>query len=250
MITLSSIEKSFDGSRVLKNINLTIEEGTVTTLIGPSGSGKSTLLRCINLLEIPQSGELTIGKERIAFAPDTRIKGLDIRRISRQTGMVFQNFALFRHMTALDNITEGLITVHKWDRERARRRGEELLDKVGMLHKCNALPNTLSGGQQQRVAIARALAPSPAVLLCDEPTSALDPELSGEVVAVLRQLALEGTTMIMATHDLRLAANIASQVVFLEAGEIVESGSANDLFLHAKRPRTAEFIASLSTALP
>ena len=250
MITLSSIEKSFDGSRVLKNINITIEEGTVTTLIGPSGSGKSTLLRCINLLEIPQSGELTIGKERITFAPDTRIKGLDIRRISRQTGMVFQNFALFPHMTALDNITEGLITVHKWDRERARRRGEELLDKVGMLHKCNALPNTLSGGQQQRVAIARALAPSPAVLLCDEPTSALDPELSGEVVAVLRQLALEGTTMIMATHDLRLAANIASQVVFLEAGEIVESGSANDLFLHAKRPRTAEFIASLSTALP
>ena len=250
MITLSSIEKSFDGSRVLKNINLTIEEGTVTTLIGPSGSGKSTLLRCINLLEIPQSGELTIGKERITFAPDTRIKGLDIRRISRQTGMVSQNFALFPHMTALDNITEGLITVHKWDRERARRRGEELLDKVGMLHKCNALPNTLSGGQQQRVAIARALAPSPAVLLCDEPTSALDPELSGEVVAVLRQLALEGTTMIMATHDLRLAANIASQVVFLEAGEIVESGSANDLFLHAKRPRTAEFIASLSTALP
>ena len=250
MITLSSIEKSFDGSRVLKNINLTIEEGTVTTLIGPSGSGKSTLLRCINLLEIPQSGELTIGKERIAFAPDTRIKGQDIRRTSRQTGMVFQNFALFPHMTALDNITEGLITVHKWDRERARRRGEELLDKVGMLHKCNALPNTLSGGQQQRVAIARALAPSPAVLLCDEPTSALDPELSGEVVAVLRQLALEGTTMIMATHDLRLAANIASQVVFLEAGEIVESGSANDLFLHAKRPRTAEFIASLSTALP
>ena len=250
MITLSSIEKSFDGSRVLKNINLKIEEGTVTTLIGPSGSGKSTLLRCINLLEIPQYGELTIGKERITFAPDTRIKGQDIRRISRQTGMVFQNFALFPHMTALDNITEGLITVHKWDRERARRRGEELLDKVGMLHKCNALPNTLSGGQQQRVAIARALAPSPAVLLCDEPTSALDHELSGEVVAVLRQLALEGTTMIMATHDLRLAANIASQVVFLEAGEIVESGSANDLFLHAKRPRTAEFIASLSTALP
>ncbi|APG16036.1 ATP-binding protein [Kosakonia radicincitans DSM 16656] len=250
MITLSSIEKSFDGNRVLKDINLTIEEGTVTTLIGPSGSGKSTLLRCINLLEIPQSGELTIGKERITFAPGARIKGQDIRRISRQTGMVFQNFALFPHMTALDNITEGLVTVHKWDRERARRRGEELLDKVGMLHKRDALPNTLSGGQQQRVAIARALAPSPAVLLCDEPTSALDPELSGEVVSVLRQLALEGTTMIMATHDLRLAANIASQVVFLEAGEIVESGSANDLFLHAKKPRTAEFIASLSTALP
>ncbi|WP_312690394.1 amino acid ABC transporter ATP-binding protein [Kosakonia sp.] len=250
MITLSHIEKSFDGHRVLKDINLTIQEGTVTTLIGPSGSGKSTLLRCINLLEIPQSGELTIGAERIAFTPNARIKGQDIRRISRQTGMVFQNFALFPHMTVLDNITEGLITVHKWERERARQRGEELLTKVDMLHKRDALPNTLSGGQQQRVAIARALAPSPAVLLCDEPTSALDPELSGEVVAVLRQLAQEGTTMITATHDLRLASNIASQVVFLEAGEIVESGTANDLFSHAKKPRTAEFIASLSTALP
>lgn len=180
-------------------------------------------MRCINLLEIPQSGERIIGKEHITFAPDTRIKGQDIRRISRQTGMVFQNFTLFPHTTALDNITEGLITVHKWNRERAGHRGEELLDKVGMLHKCNALPNTLSGGQQQHVAITRALAPSPAVLLCDEPTSALDPGLSGEVVAVLRQLAREGTTMIMATHD---------------------------LFLHAKIPRTAEFIASLSTALP
>lgn len=250
MITLSSIEKSFDGSRVLKNINLTIEEGTVTTLIGPSGSGKSTLLRCINLLEIPQSGELTIGKERITFAPDTRIKGLDIRRISRQTGMVFQNFALFPHMTALDNITEGLITVHKWDRERARRRGEELLDKVGMLHKCNALPNTLSGGQQQRVAIARALAPSPKVLLCDEPTSALDPELSLEVVAVLRQLAQEGTTMLMATHDLRLAANIANQVVFLESGHIVESGTSKAIFTQAKKTRTQLFISTLTDTLP
>ncbi|WP_342322625.1 amino acid ABC transporter ATP-binding protein [Kosakonia sp. BYX6] len=250
MITLSSINKSFDGNRVLRDIHLTIEEGTVTALIGPSGSGKSTLLRCINLLEIPQSGELTIGIEQIKFAPNARIKGHDIRRISRQTGMVFQNFALFPHMTALDNITEGLVTVHKWDRAHARKRGEALLEKVGMLHKRNALPNTLSGGQQQRVAIARALAPSPAVLLCDEPTSALDPELSGEVVAVLRQLAQEGTTMIMATHDLRLAANIASQVVFLEAGEIVEAGSAKSLFTDAKKPRTAEFIASLSTALP
>ena len=250
MITLSHIEKSFAGHRVLKNINLHVAEGSVTTLIGPSGSGKSTLLRCINLLEIPQAGELTIGNERITFAPGERMKGQDIRRISRQTGMVFQNFALFPHKTALENITEGLITVHHWERDRARQRGEALLDKVGMLHKRNALPHTLSGGQQQRVAIARALAPSPAVLLCDEPTSALDPELSGEVVAVLRQLAQEGTTMILATHDLRLAAHIASQVIFLEAGEIVETGSVNALFSRAKKPRTAEFIASLSTALP
>ena len=164
MITLCNIEKSFAGHRVLQNIHLTVAEGTVTALIGPSGSGKSTLLRCINLLEIPQSGELTIGKEEIVFTPDARIKGQDIRRMSRQTGMVFQNFALFPHMTTLDNITEGLITVH------------------------------------------------------------------------------------MATHDLRLAAHIASQVVFLEAGEIVESGSASTLFSQAKKPRTTEFIASLSTA--
>lgn len=220
MITLSSIEKSFDGSRVLKNINLTIEEGTVTTLIGPSGSGKSTLLRCINLLEIPQSGELTIGKERITFAPDTRIKGQDIRRISRQTGMVFQNFALFPHMTALDNITEGLITVHKWDRERARRRGEELLDKVGMLHKCNALPNTLSGGQQQRVAIARALALKPDIMLFDEPTSALDPELVGEVLKVIQSLAREGMTMLIVTHEMDFALSISDRVVLMENGVV------------------------------
>ena len=241
MITLSSIEKSFDGSRVLKNINLTIEEGTVTTLIGPSGSGKSTLLRCINLLEIPQSGELTIGKERITFAPDTRIKGQDIRRISRQTGMVFQNFALFPHMTALDNITEGLITVHKWDRERARRRGEELLDKVGMLHKCNALPNTLSGGQQQRVAIARALAPSPAVLLCDEPTSALDPELTLEILKVIRELAEEKMTMVIVTHEMNFAKDVSNRMIFMDKGVIVEETTPELLFTSTNQ-RTREFL--------
>ena len=242
MITLSSIEKSFDGSRVLKNINLTIEEGTVTTLIGPSGSGKSTLLRCINLLEIPQYGELTIGKERITFAPDTRIKGQDIRRISRQTGMVFQNFALFPHMTALDNITEGLITVHKWDRERARRRGEELLDKVGMLHKCNALPNTLSGGQQQRVAIARALAMRPDVILFDEPTSALDPELVGEVLNTIRQLAQERRTMVIVTHEMSFARDVADRAIFMDQGRIVEQGEAKALFANPQHSRTRQFL--------
>ena len=245
MITLSSIEKSFEGSRVLKNINLTIEEGTVTTLIGPSGSGKSTLLRCINLLEIPQYGELTIGKERITFAPDTRIKGQDIRRISRQTGMVFQNFALFPHMTALDNITEGLITVHKWDRERARRRGEELLDKVGMLHKCNALPNTLSGGQQQRVAIARALAMKPELMLYDEPTSALDPEMIREVLEVMAELSAEGMTSMVVTHEMGFARRAANNILFMEDGEIIDRASTGDFFAGHVSERAQRFLTQI-----
>ncbi|CCG86185.1 amino acid ABC transporter ATP-binding protein [Erwinia piriflorinigrans] len=250
MIKLSAIEKRFDDNPVLKNINLTIEEGTVTALIGPSGSGKSTLLRCINLLEIPQAGELTIGDEQLTFTGSARVSKKDTRRICQQTGMVFQNFQLFPHLTVIDNIMEGLITVQKQPRLQARERAEMLLDKVGMLHKRDAWPATLSGGQQQRVAIARALAPSPKVLLCDEPTSALDPELSQEVVAVLKQLASEGTTMLMATHDLRLAANMANQVVFLEAGDIVESGSSQHIFTRASKARTKAFISTLTETLP
>lgn len=250
MITLSGLEKSFANQKVLHDISLTLTEGSVTALIGPSGSGKSTLLRCINLLEIPQAGSLSIGGEEISFLPDTIPKRKDIRRICQQTGMVFQNFQLFPHLSVLDNITQGLIVVQKWPAARAKARAEELLDKVGLLHKRNTWPAMLSGGQQQRVAIARAMAPSPKVLLCDEPTSALDPELSLEVVAVLRQLAEEGTTMLMATHDLRLAANIASQVVFLEAGHIVESGSAKEIFTRAKKTRTQLFISTLTETFP
>lgn len=250
MITLSGLEKSFAHQKVLHDISLTLAEGSVTALIGPSGSGKSTLLRCINLLEIPQAGKLTIGNETLNFFPETLPKRKDIRRICQQTGMVFQNFQLFPHLSVLDNITQGLIVVQKWPVARAKARAEELLKKVGLLHKRNAWPAMLSGGQQQRVAIARAMAPSPKVLLCDEPTSALDPELSLEVVAVLRQLAEEGTTMLMATHDLRLAANIASQVVFLEAGHIVESGSAKAIFTRAKKTRTQLFISTLTETFP
>lgn len=250
MITLSGIEKRFDDNPVLKNINLTIQEGSVTALIGPSGSGKSTLLRCVNLLEVPQSGELTLGTERLVFNGSGRASRKDIYRICQQTGMVFQNFQLFPHLTVIENITEGLTTVHKQPVRQARERAEELLVKVGLLHKRDAWPGNLSGGQQQRVAIARALAPSPKVLLCDEPTSALDPELSLEVVAVLRQLAQEGMTMLMATHDLRLAANIAQQVVFLESGEIVETGTSQAIFTRAQKSRTKAFISTLTDTLP
>ena len=250
MITLSGLEKSFSRQKVLHDISLTIPEGSVTALIGPSGSGKSTLLRCVNLLEIPQAGTLKIGGEDISFNGHAKPKKKDIRRICQQTGMVFQNFQLFPHLSVLENIMQGLVVVQKWPRERARARAEALLAKVGLAHKRHAWPAMLSGGQQQRVAIARAMAPSPKVLLCDEPTSALDPELSQEVIAVLRQLAQEGTTMLMATHDLRLAANIASQVVFLESGQIVESGTSRDIFTRAKKTRTQLFISTLTETFP
>ena len=250
MIQLSQIEKKFGKQTVLKGIDLTIAEGSVTALIGPSGSGKSTLLRCVNLLEIPQSGELKIGQEQIQFSGKSHYGRNEIQRIRQQTGMVFQSFQLFPHLTVVENVMEGLITVQKWEKEKAKQRALDLLEKVGMSHKADAWPNTLSGGQQQRVAIARALAPSPKVLLCDEPTSALDPELSLEVVAVLKQLAKEGVTMLMATHDLRLAANIARNVVFLEAGEIVEAGTSKAIFTQAKKRRTIEFVSTLTDALP
>lgn len=246
MIELSHIEKRFGDNVVLKDISVTIAEGTVTALVGPSGGGKSTLLRCINLLEIPTSGTIRLGDETIHFHPGQRTGWDATQRLRRQTGMVFQNFQLFPHQTAIENVMEGLVTVLKWPKEKARLHAADLLQKVGMAHKADAWPATLSGGQQQRVAIARALAPSPRVLLCDEPTSALDPELAEEVVEVLSTLAREGTTMIMATHDLRLASRVADQVLFLDGGLIVESGEPKSIFQSPERDRTKKFIASLS----
>lgn len=245
MIGLTDIEKRFGDNLVLKGVTVTIEEGSVTALVGPSGGGKSTLLRCINLLEIPTSGTVRIGDDALEFRPGGKVSGRAIQRLRLQTGMVFQNFQLFPHRTAIENVMEGLVTVLKWPVGRAREQALALLEKVGMAHKADAWPATLSGGQQQRVAIARALAPSPKVLLCDEPTSALDPELAQEVVDVLGKLAREGTTMVMATHDLRLASKIAQEVVFLDAGAIVEKGPAAVLFSNPERQRTKRFIATL-----
>ena len=245
MIELSNLEKRFGDNVVLKDINVAMSEGSVTALVGPSGGGKSTLLRCINLLEIPTSGTVRIGDEALSFRPGVRVATRDIQRLRRQTGMVFQNFQLFPHCTAIGNVMEGLVTVLKWPADKARARALSLLEKVGMAHKADAWPATLSGGQQQRVAIARALAPSPRVLLCDEPTSALDPELAQEVVDVLGQLAVEGTTMVMATHDLRLASKVAREVVFLEAGVVVEKGPVDTVFRNPQHQRTKRFIATL-----
>jgi len=246
MIELQHIEKRFGENVILKDICLVIPEGTVTALVGPSGGGKSTLLRCINLLEIPTAGTIRIGDETATFQPGKKPAWQEIQKIRRQTGMVFQNFQLFPHQTAIGNVMEGLTTVLRWPADKARARAVELLTKVGMAHKMDAWPSTLSGGQQQRVAIARALAPSPRVLLCDEPTSALDPELAAEVVDVLGKLAKEGTTMVMATHDLRLASKIANNVVFLEAGNIVETGSSRNIFGAPAQERTKQFISTLN----
>ena len=245
MIELSHIVKKFGDHTVLDDVSITFAEGSVTALIGPSGGGKSTLLRCINLLETPTSGTVQIGEERIEFHPGRKVGWAAIQKLRRKTGMVFQNFQLFPHRTAIENVSESLTTVLKWPKERARQRALELLEKVGLAHKADAWPATLSGGQQQRVAIARALAPSPEVLLCDEPTSALDPELAGEVVEVLAQLAREGTTMVIATHDLRLASTIAQEAVFLDAGIVVEKGPSRALFGDPQRERTRRFIATL-----
>lgn len=248
MIELTHIEKRFGDNIVLRDISVLLPESTVTALVGPSGGGKSTLLRCINLLETPTSGKIRVGNEEIELTPDRKLGWKSIQSLRRQTGMVFQSFQLFPHRTAIGNVMEGLVTVLKWPADKARKRAIELLEKVGMAHKADAWPATLSGGQQQRVAIARALAPSPRVLLCDEPTSALDPELAEEVVDVLSQLARENTTMVMATHDLRLASRVANKVLFLDGGLIVESGDPREIFASPQQERTKKFIASLSAA--
>jgi cystine transport system ATP-binding protein len=246
MIRLDNIEKFFSENHVLKGVSIDVPLGSVTALIGASGSGKSTLLRCTNLLEVPQSGTVRIGEILVTLTPGRKPARSEILRLRRKTGMVFQNFQLFPHRTAVDNVMEGLVTVLGWPHEKARVRALELLDKVGMTAKAEAWPGNLSGGQQQRVAIARALASAPEVLLCDEPTSALDPQLAGEVVEVLAQLAREGTTMLMATHDLRLAATIATNVVFLENGVVVEAGQAKQVFGSPADARTKSFISSLT----
>ncbi len=245
MIALEDIHKSFDEIEVLRGVSLQVVERSVTALIGPSGSGKSTLLRCVNLLEMPQAGVVTVGEASVRFGAGTHPGRAEVLALRRRTGMVFQSFQLFPHLTALENVMEGLLTVQRWPREKAEVRARDLLAKVGMSAKADAWPAHLSGGQQQRVAIARALGPAPQVLLCDEPTSALDPELAGEVVEVLAQLAREGMTMLLATHDLRLAASIAREVVFLDRGEVVEAGPAQDVFGAPRKERTRQFVASL-----
>jgi L-cystine transport system ATP-binding protein len=246
MISVEGLRKSFGRLEVLRGVTFSIPQGGVTAVIGPSGGGKSTLLRCVNLLEQPEEGRVSLADASIDFKPRMRVHRDELLKFRRGTGMVFQSFQLFPHRTALQNVMEGPLTVLGWQPERARARALELLDRVGLPEKAQSYPATLSGGQQQRVAIARALAMSPEVLLCDEPTSALDPELAAEVVEVLRKLASEGMTMLMATHDLRLAAQVAREVLFLDGGLVVESGAPAELFGRPRAARTRAFVSTMA----
>jgi L-cystine transport system ATP-binding protein len=246
MISVEMVSKSFGELLVLDRVSFALQKGGVTALIGPSGGGKSTLLRCVNLLEQPESGSLTVGDMRLTFDQKSSLHRADVLRLRRKTGMIFQNFQLFPHRTALQNVMEGLEIVLGWKKDQAGKRALELLERVGLPDKASSYPATLSGGQQQRVAIARALAMSPEVLLCDEPTSALDPELAVEVVEVLKSLTRDGMTMLMATHDLRLAATIAGEVLFLDGGTIVEAGPPDLIFSHPTQSRTRAFVSTIT----
>lgn len=246
MIEVRGLHKSYGSLEVLKGVDLTLQKGQVLVIIGPSGSGKTTLLRCLNLLEMPDKGSLKLGENTFEFQQPTKISQKDIVALRQNTGMVFQSFNLFPHMTAIENIMEAQVTVQKKTKAEAHKRAEALLAKVGLADKANSYPHKLSGGQQQRVAIARAMAIDPEVLLFDEPTSALDPELVGEVLKVMKQLAAEGMTMAIVTHEMKFAADVADQVILMDNGFIIEQGSPNEVFNHPKTPRAIQFLNRLS----
>ncbi|TCP70580.1 amino acid ABC transporter ATP-binding protein [Baia soyae] len=245
MIEIKNLRKSFGKLDVLHDIDLTVEQGEVIAIIGPSGSGKSTFLRCLNSLETPTAGSIKIGAHTLKFN-DKKPKEREIRSLRSQTAMVFQSFNLFPHLTALENVMEGLVTVQRISRETASTQAKGLLEKVGLAQKQDAFPIQLSGGQQQRVAIARALAMNPSVLLLDEPTSALDPELVGGVLAIIRELSKDKTqTMMIVTHEMNFAREVADRVIFMDEGKIIEMGTSDEVFGHPTHARTKQFLDQL-----
>lgn len=243
MIDIKNLRKNFGSNEILKGINLQVNKGETAVIIGPSGSGKTTLLRCINLLEIPSEGSITIGDSNLVFSKNKKIYNSEMIILRKQTGMVFQGFHLFPHMSVIENIMEGQVTVLKRSKEESYKKGIELLEKVGLLEKKNQYPHELSGGQQQRVAIARAMAMEPEVLLFDEPTSALDPELEAEVLRVMKDLSKEGMTMVVVTHKMSFAKDAAHKVVFMDNGLIVEVGNPKQVFEDAKNERLKQFLS-------
>ena len=236
MINVKQLSKSFGDNEVLKSIDLTVKEGEVVVIIGPSGSWKSTILRCLNLLEEPTSGEIFFEGQNIT-APDSNID-----QIRQKMGMVFQSFNLFPHMSVLENLTITPVKIKKEDPEKAKEQALALLDQVGLKEKATSYPASLSGGQQQRVAIARALAMSPDVMLFDEPTSALDPEMVGEVLSVMQDLAKKGMTMVVVTHEMGFAKEVADRVIFMADGIIQEEGTPEEIFERPQNSRTQDFL--------
>lgn len=243
MLTVRNVAKKFGDTQVLRGVELSVNKGDVIAIIGQSGGGKTTLLRCINFLETADSGEMEFDGEHFQLS---RISKRDIQKIRRKTAFVFQSYNLFRNKTALQNVMLGLTVARKIPKAQAQEIARAALDKVGLADKADSYPNALSGGQQQRVAIARALATSPEIIYFDEPTSALDPELTGEVLAVMRQLAEEGMTMLVVTHELGFARHVSTKVVFMENGAIVESGPSEEFFANPKEERTRAFLKTIS----
>ena len=239
MITVNNLYKNFGNLEVLKDINVNISEGEKIVVIGPSGSGKSTFLRCLNLLDQPTSGTIIVDGDEITS------KTCNINKIRQKMGMVFQNFNLFPHLTVLENIMLAPVQLKMMTSAQANIRAYELLDRVGLREKANEYPIKLSGGQKQRIAIARALAMSPEIMLFDEPTSALDPEMIGEVLDVMKELAEEGMTMLVVTHEMGFARKVASKVLFMDEGRIVEQGTPEELFGNPRNDRTKSFLSKV-----
>ena len=242
MLEVRNISKAFDGTPVLRDVSLSVEKGDVIAILGPSGSGKTTLLRCLNFLERADGGKLIFDGETFDLHATSK---KDIARIRRKTGFVFQSYNLFANKTALGNVIEGLIVARKMPKAEAVRIGRQMLERVGLSGREEAYPVELSGGQQQRVAIARALATTPELIYFDEPTSALDPELTGEVLAVMRDLANEGMTMLVVTHEMSFARNVSNRVMLMENGVIVEAGESKAFFEHPQQERTRAFLRTL-----
>ncbi|MBP3813157.1 MAG: amino acid ABC transporter ATP-binding protein [Butyrivibrio sp.] len=243
MIQIEGLSKRYHDNIVLEDVSLNINEGDVIGIIGPSGTGKSTLLRCIDQLEIPEKGTVNLGEKTIDLSKKNK---KDINEIRQNTGMVFQRFNLFEKKTALENVMEGLIVVKKLPKEEAKKIALEELAKVGMTAWANHYPKHMSGGQQQRVAIARALAMKPRLILLDEPTSALDPELVGEVLDVIKEIAGKGYTMLLVSHEMSFVRNVSNRVIFLDKGHIVEDGTPSEVFEHPKNQRTKDFFAKMN----
>ena len=242
MLEIRNIHKRFGALDVLRGVDIAVEQGDVVAILGPSGSGKTTLLRCINFLETADSGEMIFDGERFDLAHTSK---KDVQRLRKKTGFVFQNYNLFQNKTALQNVTEGLIIARKTPREQAMEIAMGALSKVGLADRAQSYPSQLSGGQQQRVAIARAIATCPDIIYFDEPTSALDPELTGEVLSVMRDLAAEGMTMLVVTHEMGFARTVSSRVIFMENGVVVESAPSADFFERPREERTKAFLRTL-----